>query len=345
MKAAIIKEQNKIKLMDVDDPEIEEGDILIEVKACAICGTDIKLLRFGYSGMVLPLTLGHELSGIIKDIKKIDADFKIGDRVTINPNIPCGVCHYCKKDLPTACDNLRTIGIHINGGFANYIKIPSEAVKHGCLFKIPENVSFEEATLIDPASCAINASELSNINEDDIVVIIGAGPAGCLNAEVSKALGAKKTILIQRSEKRLNLSKFTGADVYINSSKQDVMEAVMRETNGRGPDVIIVACASKEAQELSVDMISKRGNINLFGGLPRGESTIDFNSNAIHYKEAFITGTHGGSNAHCKKALDMISSGEIKAKEYLSYEFSLNSFNEAIKVAEEKSGFKVIVKP
>ena len=345
MRAAVLTEIGKIEIEDVPKPIIEDGEILIEVKACAICGTDIKMYRYGYAGINLPLILGHELGGVITESKADGTEFKIGDRVTINPNIPCETCHYCVRGLHTACDNLSIMGVHIDGGFANFIKIPAQAVKKGCIFHIPENVSFEEATLTDPVSCAVNAAELSKVKAGDIVVVIGAGPAGCLNIEVSKAFGATKTILIQRTDQRLYQAAFVKADVFINSSREDPLKRVLEETDGRGADTIIVACASIEAQELAVKMVAKRGIVNLFGGLPKGSKCMEFDSNSIHYKESYVTGTHGGSNRHCKIALDMIATGKIKAKEYLNFSFELSEFYNALKMAEDKKGLKVIVRP
>lgn len=345
MKAVILKEIGKIEIKDVPKPVIEKGDILIEVEVCAICGTDIKMYRYGYPGINLPLILGHELAGVITESRSDDNKFKIGDRVTINPNIQCETCYYCARGLYTACDNLSTMGVHINGGFAEFMKIPAKAVEKGCIFHIPENVPSEEVTLIDPASCAVNAAELSNVKAGDIVVVIGAGPAGCLNIEVCKSFGATKTILIETSEERLYQAAFVKADVFINSSREDPLKRVLEETDGRGADKVIVACASTKAQELAIKMTAKRGIVNLFGGLPKGSKFLELDSNSIHYKELCVTGTHGGSNRHCKIALELIAAGKIKAKEYLSFSFELSDFYNALKTAEDRKGLKVLVRP
>jgi L-iditol 2-dehydrogenase len=183
------------------------------------------------------------------------------------------------------------------------------------------------------------------VRPGDTVVVIGAGPAGCLNVEVSRAFGASKIILIQRSSHRLEQARFTGADVFVNSSLEDPVKRVLDETDGRGADAVIVACASGEAQEQAIRMVAKRGNVNLFGGLPKGSPSIQFDSNLIHYKESSVTGTHGGSNRHCGIALEMISSGRIQAERYVSYRFELSDFHEALKTAEEKRGLKVFVHP
>jgi L-iditol 2-dehydrogenase len=133
--------------------------------------------------------------------------------------------------------------------------------------------------------------------------------------------------------------------VYINSSRDDPVERVLEETGGRGADVVIVACASVEAQQQALHMVAKRGNVNLFGGLPKGSPSIQFESNLVHYKESFVTGTHGGSNRHCGIALELIASGRISAKEYVSAQYGLSSFHEALRAAEEKKGLRVFVNP
>jgi L-iditol 2-dehydrogenase len=345
MKAAVLKGVQDIEIKQVKDPEMPKGGLIVEVAACAICGTDVKMHRYGYAAVELPLIPGHELAGTIVQSEARDKGYNVGDRVTVNPNIPCGTCFYCARGLQTACDNLSIIGVHRNGGFAQFVSVPGQSVRQGCVFHIPEGVSFEEASLIDPASCAVNAAELSSVEPGNVVVVIGAGPAGCFNVEVCRARGASKIILMQRSPKRLEQSRFTGADVFVNTSEEKGIERVLAETDGRGADVVIVACASTEAQEQSVKMVAKRGNINLFGGLPKGSPSIQFESNLIHYKESFVTGTHGGSNRHCEIALDMISSGRINAKRYISYSFSLTEFHKALKKAEGRQGLKSIVKP
>jgi L-iditol 2-dehydrogenase len=343
MKAAVLTGVQSIEVRDVPEPAAPDAGLLIEVETCAICGTDVKMHRYGYAAAALPLIPGHELAGRVARVGASASGFELNDRVTINPNIPCGTCFYCTRGLQTACDNLSIVGVHRDGGFARYVAIPAQAVSQGCVFTLPEGVTFEQASLIDPASCAVNAAELSQVKPGDTVVVIGAGPAGCLNVEVSRAFGASKILLIQRSSRRLEQARFTGADVFVNSSLEDPVQRVLDETGGRGADAVIVACASGEAQEQAMRMAAKRGNVNLFGGLPKGSPSIQFDSNLIHYRESFVTGTHGGSNRHCRIALEMISSDRIKSDRYISYRFELSEFHEALKTAEEKRGLKVFV--
>ncbi len=314
MKAAFLTGIQSIELREAPRPEPSMGGLIVKVKACAICGTDVKMYKYGYSAAKLPLIPGHELAGTIAQVGENTRGYQEGDRVAVAPNIPCGVCFYCQRGAQTCCEKLQTIGIHRDGGFAQYVAIPAQAVKQGCVMPVPEGISFEEAALIDPVSCAINAAELSRIKVGDVVVVIGAGPVGCLNVEVSRAFGAQKIILVQRSLSRLKEAEFTAADVYVSPLKEDIVERVTQETEGRGADVVIVACGSGQAQEEALKMVARRGNVNLFGGLPKDSPFIKFNSNLIHYKEAFVIGTHGGSTRQCKVALDMIASGKSKLR-------------------------------
>lgn len=345
MKAAFLTGVQSIELREAPHPKPSRGGLIVKVKACAICATDVKMYKYGYSAAKFPLTPGHELAGTIAQVGENTQNYQKGDRVALAPNIPCGRCFYCQRGMQTSCEKLQTIGIHRDGGFAQYVAIPAQAVEQGCVMHIPEGISFEEAALTDPVSCAINAAELSRVKVGDVVVVIGAGPVGCLNVEVSRAFGAQKIVLVQRSLSRLKQAEFTGADVYVSPLKEDIVARVMKETKARGADVVIVACGSGQAQEEALKMVARRGNVNLFGGLPKDSPFIKFDSNLIHYKEAFVIGTHGGSTRQCKTALDMIASGKIKAKEYISTRLNLADFPKAIKLAEQRKGLKIFINP
>ncbi len=344
MRAAVLKDIGRLDIEDVPVPDPGPGEVLVRVRACAICTTDVKIYRHGYSSFQPPLILGHELSGTIAAASPGVKGWQEGDRVAVGPNIACGHCWFCSKGLETACDDLRTIGVHMNGGFAEFIRVPTDAVRGGCLNRIPEEVSFEEATLLDPLSCALNASELSGIRAGDTVVVIGAGPTGCLNIEVARSLGAR-AIMVQRSLRRLEEARFVGADVYLSPLADDVKARVIEETGGRGADAVIVACNAPEAQQEALELVRKRGNVNFFGGLPKTSPTVPINSNLIHYGEFSVVGTHGGSSEHCRKALSLIADGRVQAKSYLTCRFPLGRLLRGIETVEKREALKVIIQP
>jgi len=346
MKAALLEDIEKLKITEVATPKPQAGEVLIKVKACAICGTDIKIFHHGHRLITFPRVTGHEVTGEIIAVGENVSKYKVGNRVAVAPAVPCGDCYYCHRGKQAMCENLQAIGYFWNGGFAEYMNVPKVAVDNGCVNFLPDNVSFEEGALAEPLACVINAQELSNIGMGDTVVIIGTGPMGCLHAELARAIGATKTVMIEVSEERLELAKKTvEADLFINPSREDSIKLVKRFTDGRGADKVIVACGVGKAQQDAIEMVANLGNVNFFGGLPKDNPYIQFNSNAVHYKECSITGTHGSSPHHNQMAIDLIASGKIKIKKYITKEVKLDNLEEAIARAETGKEMKIIIKP
>ena len=345
MRAAILEEIGKLVIKDIPQPKAKEDTIVIKVDSCAVCGTDIKVYHHGHRMIRPPRVTGHEVAGTVVEIGNKIKNIKKGDRVAIAPAIPCGECYYCVRGIQGMCDNLTAIGYHYDGGFAEYMEVPSVAIRNGCVNIIPDNVSFEEASIAEPLACAINGQELSGVKLGDVVVVIGAGPLGCFHVELAKAKGASKTVLVELSSSRLEMSKRCEASLFIDSSKEDPVKKVLDATDGRGADVIIVACSSGKAQEQALQMIAKRGNINFFGGLPKDKPIINFDSNLIHYKEFYVVGTHGSAPRHNVLALQLISSGRIAVKKYITHHLPVDKVLDGIGLVEKGEGLKVIIKP
>ncbi|MCD6407497.1 zinc-dependent dehydrogenase [bacterium] len=344
MKAAVLKDIENLEIEEIKEPEPKENEIVIKVEACAICGTDIKVYHYGHKHIVFPRITGHEVSGIVVKKGKEVKDFKEGDKVAVAPAIPCGKCYYCRKGYQTMCDNLRAIGYHYNGGFAEYMLVPENAVLNGCVNKIPENLPLEYGAIAEPLACVINGQILSRIEIGDTVLILGAGPIGCFHAELAKISGASKIILADISEERLKMAEFTEA-ILINLNEVDIKEEVKRLTDGKMADRVIVAVGAHQAQEISVELVAKRGSVNFFGGLPKEKPYINLNSNLLHYGEFFITGTHGSTPIHNKIALDILASGKINSENYVTHRFPLEKIKEGLKIVEERKGLKVLILP
>ena len=344
MKAAILKDIEELYVEDVEIPKIKDAEILIEVKACAICGTDVKVYHHGHKHIVFPRITGHEVSGIVVEVGKEIKEYKKGDKVAVAPAIPCGRCYYCRRGWQSMCDNLKAIGYHYDGGFSQYMGVPEDAVKNGCVNKIPENLPFEEASIAEPLACVINGQILSKTEVGDTVLILGAGPIGCFHAEVARNLGAEKVILADILSERLKMAEFTGA-VLVDMKKENIKEVVEELTDGRMADRVIVATGSHQAQEISLHLVAKRGSINFFGGLPKENPYIKFNSNLLHYGEFFVVGTHGSAPLHNKIALNMLASRKINGKNYITHRLPLDKIKEGLEIAEKKKGLKVIIIP
>ena len=345
MKAAVLEEIEKLEIREIPNPTPQEGEIVIEVKSCAICGTDIKVFHHGHKHIRFPRITGHEVSGVIVALGKNVTGYKEGQRVAVAPAIPCGKCYYCRRGIEAMCDNLTAIGYHYDGGFAQLMLVPVDAVDNGCVNSIPENLSFEEASLAEPLACVINGQELSKIKFGDVVVVIGAGPIGCFHAELARIKGARKVILTEISSERLDKAKFTNTELYLNSAEENLQERVLEETEGRGADKVIVAVGSAKAQEDSLKIIAKCGIINFFGGLPKNKPTINFDSNVLHYGESYAVGTHGSAPRHNQLALKILAEKKIDAKNYITEKFPLTGIKKGLKMAEEKKGLKIIIQP
>ena len=343
MKAAVLQEIGKFNITDVAMPQCDPSGIVIQVGACAVCGTDVKVYHYGHKHIVPPRITGHELAGTIVEVGKNVKNHRVGERVAIAPAVPCGECHYCLAGMQSMCDNLIAIGYQCDGGFAEYMAVPPVAVRNGCVNRIPDGVSFEEAALAEPLACTINAAELTRTGIGQTVVVIGAGPIGCLHVMVSKSIGATKTIMIDISPERLEMSKIAEADLYVNSAKNEPIKAVREATGGRGADVVITACAVGKVQEQALEMCAKRGCVNFFGGLPKDTPFIKFNSNLLHYGEFYCVGTHGSAPRHNALALALIGAGKINTKSLITHRLPISRLLEGIEITEKAKGLRVII--
>ena len=346
MKAAVLEGINAIGVQDIAVPKIDDDSVLVKVHACAICGSDIRILHSGNYRVQYPAVIGHEISGEVVSVGKNVTKFKEGQRVAIGADVPCGECPACEAGMGNNCEISNAIGYQLQGGFAEYMPLDRMTVNYGPVHEIPENVSYEEAALAEPLACVLNALEKTPIKFGATVVVIGAGPIGCMMTNVIREMGAGKIILVQRSKLRLEYAKKTvKADVFVCSSEEDPVARVLEETGGRGADLIITACPSGEAQQSALHMAKNCGSVNFFGGLPRDKEQVTLNTNVIHYKELVVTGAHGSVPAQHRQALKLISMGVVDVKPFISNTFALEDIEEAFRVAESHEGMRVVVKP
>jgi len=238
------------------------------------------------------------------------------------------------------------MGYQFAGGFAEYILLNQTVVNYGPVQKLPDHVSYNEGALAEPLGCVLNALELAPVKLNDVVVLIGAGPIGMMLCEVAKAMGASKVILVNRSQPRLDIAKKLGvADIHVCMQTEDAVERVLAETGGLGADVIFTSCPSPQAQVDAIAMAKNRANVNFFGGLPKDKSQVTLDTNVIHYKELFISGAHGAMPIHHQRAVELIASGRIDVKKFMTHTFPLDDIVEAFKTAEDHSGLRVVVNP
>ena len=347
MRAAVYYGIRDIRLEEVPTPQINDREVLIKCRAAAICGTDLRIYNYGHSKIPAgtKVILGHELAGDVVDLGAKVTAIKNGMRVFIAPNIGCGKCYLCLQGFYHLCSDYQAIGLPVDGGFAEYVKIPERAVEQGAILEIPEALSYEEAALNEPMACVYNGFKRCPAEPGDTVLIFGAGPIGIMHIMMTKLAGASKIIVSEISAERLKRAGSLGADVLINPQTQDVAKIVFDETGGKGADLIITACPSAQVQKIAPHLASLHGKINFFGGLPRGEDEISLNTNLIHYKELILTGSHGSDTYHCGMTLDLQASGKINLKPLITNKFPLSQIKQAFESALTGQGLKTIIYP
>lgn len=346
MKAAVYEGIDKMVVKEVPKPQMDENSVLLKVKACAVCGSDIRIFHSGNARVNPPQILGHEIAGEVVEVGKNVSKFKAGDRVAVGADVPCGECPFCEAGIGNNCQINYAMGYQFPGGNAEYMLLNRIVTNYGPVHKLPDHVSFNEGALAEPLACVLNALELSPVYLNDVVVVIGAGPIGMMICEVTKMMGTSKVILINRSRPRLeHADKYGVADVYVCSSEEDSIARVLKETKDLGADVIFTSCPSPEAQVDALHMAKNRARVNFFGGLPKDKSKVELDTNIIHYKELLVTGAHGSMPIHHGKAIDLIASGKIDVKKYVTHTFTLDQINEAYAFAEGHTGLRIIVNP
>ena len=349
MKAAVYYGPGDLRIEECPLPEIGPGDILLKVGACAICGTDMRIFRHGHKGVKIPQIVGHEIAGTISDIGKEVKGYTVGDKVAVDPIVSCGECFYCRRGLTNLCltfkENYEAFGYYYPGGFAEYMRIPEKAIRRGNLIPIKNELALEEAAIAEPMACALNGQMLSQVGVGDHVLIIGAGPIGCMHISLAKTLGATKVIISEFQEGRLNLARQFGADVYVNPMQEDLKEVLMKATNGIGPSVIIISAPARKAQEMALDLAANQARINFFGGLPKDDHLVSLDSNIIHYKELFIHGTSGTTSNHIHMCIELMAGKRVNASQIISKVISLEELPAMLVEAEKGNYLKIVVKP
>ncbi len=345
MKAAILESLDNLNVQEVPEPEIDDDAALMRVEAVSICGSDVRILHHGNPRVKPPTIIGHENSGVIVKTGKNVTRVKEGDRVSIGADVPCGQCHWCRNGLGNNCDINYAIGYQIPGAFAQYMKLPRLVLEEGPVTPFSETLSFDEAALAEPLACAINGLELVNMSLGKSVVIIGLGPIGCMMIDLARVMGATQVIGVQRSKLRMEIAKFYEADAYIASEEEDVIERCKEETGGEGPDIVITTCGSVEAHEQAVEMVAHRGYVNLFGGLPKTMRPMSVLSNIIHYKECFVTGSHGCVPRHHELAVRLLEKGMVRVKPLITHHFPLIEIDQAFEAMESRKGMKIMIHP
>jgi L-iditol 2-dehydrogenase len=335
-----------VRLEDAPEPTAGDGELKIRVRACSTCGTDVKIFNHGHQHIDPPRVMGHEIAGEVVELGAGVEGWSVGDRVQVIAAVPCGRCEECLGGRMTICPNQTSVGYHYDGGFAQYLVVPRAVLFVNGVNRVPDAVSFAEASVAEPLACVLNGQELARVGAGDVVVVVGAGPIGCLHVRLARSRGASQVFLVELNRARLDLSaSVVKPDAAICGAEVDAVDEVLKLTNGRGADVVITAAASGKAQEDALLMVARAGRISLFGGLPKDNPTITLDSNLVHYRELTLVGANGSSPSHNARALELIASGAVPVADLITHRLPLDGVLDAFGIVARGEAIKVTIEP
>jgi L-iditol 2-dehydrogenase len=341
MKAAVVHGKNDIRVEEYPTPKAAAGEMVVKVKASGICATDIKTLLGQGLPKNLPTILGHEVVGEVHQMGADVTGFVQGERVAVYPIAVCGECYYCKRGRHNLCEQEFGLGHGIDGGFAEYVRLPSQILRAGGVVKIPVDLSYDKAVMSEPLSCGLAALRANRVQPGDTVLVIGAGPMGLIHLKVNKWAGAK-VIMVDLLDRRLQVAEKMGADACINSGESDVGTEVSRLTGNAGAEVVITSLGIPAVIEQSLKLVRKGGTVNIFGGPPAGQ-LISVDPRWLHYFEINLTGTFAATPDDFRQALSLIAGGDIIMDDLISDRFILDNMLDAVERAKNQEMIRAIV--
>ncbi len=324
MKAAQIEQPGKARLIDAPQPVPGDDEVLIKVRAAGICGTDLHIFKGEYEA-VYPLIPGHEFSGVVAAVGANVRNFRVGDRVSADPNIPCNRCSSCQRNEPNQCQNLRAVGVTQSGAFAEYVVAPE-----GNLFSIGE-IPFAQAALIEPLACVVWGIKRVEVQPGDTALVFGAGPMGCLVAQALKQAGAVRVVVSDVVRSRLDLAARLGAtDTVLVDAQQP---AALKSLEPDGFDIVADATGIPAVLEGTFEYVKPRGKVWVFGVTPRG-TQVKFPAYEVFRRDLKIIGSFA-VNRTFPQSIALIQSGAIQVEPLISHRLPLDDFCRGLEIAEK----------
>lgn len=342
MLAAVFYAPNNIVVQQVP---ISRRKVMLKVSACAVCGYDARVFRNGHRKVHPPVILGHEICGEIQnDIIAGDGmTINAGSRVAICPLIPCLQCPHCKIGDYNLCINLREIGSTSDGGFAQYVTIPEQLIRMGGLVPVPDNLTDEEAALLEPLACCLNSySRMLPVAKESPVVIIGDGPMGLIHLQLFKRLSSSRVAIVGKVPLRMKKARTMGADAVFAYSRDIALDVLDFAGASSGAGVIVIATSNPIAFELATKVASRNSKINVFAGMPSGQTFL-LDSNWLHYNQISITGTFSSTPKMLNEATRIASEKTIDLSAIVTHKYSLSQIQEAIEVTEKYHGLRAVI--
>ncbi|MDH3618260.1 MAG: zinc-dependent dehydrogenase [Nitrosopumilus sp.] len=340
MKSAFVKESSIISVEDTENLVLNPGEILVQMHACGICGSDLEKV-FGQYGKP-SMRLGHEPAGIILDVGSNVKDFKKGDRVFTHHHVPCYSCHYCKHGNETICKKYSETNLSPCGLSEEYV-VPEWNVSHGGVLKLPESMTFEEAAMIEPLACCVRSWGKCNHQQEDSAAIFGVGPTGMMHVMLAQSKKFSKVFCLDVNDFRLDFAKKFNVSDTISSIDETRVEKILKQTDGHGVDIAIVATSSLNALKDAIRIVRKGGTILMFG-VPSKGATIELDMSIIYSKEITLVTSYAASDLDTKEALQLIESGEIDVRQLITHTYPILESQKAFDHARTgKNAMKIII--
>ena len=339
MRVAVYYNNKDVRVEERPIPQINDDELLVKVMASGICGSDV--LEW-YRIKKAPLVLGHEISGVVEKAGKNVKNFKTGDRVFVSHHVPCMKCHYCLNGHPTACETLHKTNFD-PGGFSEYLRVPKINVEFGT-FRLPDNVSFDEGTFVEPIGTILRAQRLANLKDSQTLLVIGSGISGLMHIKAAKAKNIKKIFAVDTNEFRLNAAKKFGADFIINA-KADVLSELKESNENRLADLVIVCTGALPAAQQALKCADKGGTI-LFFAVPKPDERLEIPINDFWKNEIKVMTSYAAAPNDLEESIKLIASKKLSLNEMITHKLKFDEIQKGFQlVAEAKDSIKVIVEP
>jgi L-iditol 2-dehydrogenase len=346
MKAVVVRAPMQFAVEEVPLPQMTPGGLRLGVKACGLCGSDLRTLRSGHRKVTFPWIIGHEICGeVLETGPGYRGPWQPGELISVGPLAFCGFCDFCREGRYELCENYREMGQAWPGGMAEQMVIPAESVALGTIERVPDGVDPARAAIAEPISSCINAQERGQVGMGDTVVIIGSGPIGCIHVALARLRGADRVLIVDINAQRLAMAEPFGPDATIDASQVDLVGEVRRLTNGRGADVIVTATPAPQAIVQAVEMARKGGRILVFGGLPKDDSKPPVDMNLVHYNALALLGTTTFAPRHYRNAVQLVARNRIPVDKLITHRFPLDDFVTGAHMALEGKVLKAVFLP
>ena len=323
MKAAIIKEKQVLAVEDVDKPTIASNEVLVQVKASGVCGTDMHVYEGEVPIATLPVIPGHEFCGIVEEVGDAIKDINVGDRIAVEPNLFCGYCHFCRNAKKHFCENWQAVGLTRSGGFAEYCAVPRQAV-----YKMEDSLSFNDGAFFEPTACVLHGIERSQAKAGNTVVVMGAGSIGLIYVQALRMLGIKTIIICDIDDNKLAIAKELGSDAALNPQNDDIIQVVKDMTLGLGAEVVIDAAGAQQTLAMAFSLVQNCGTIVVFG-VPPEHLELPVKMYDIYRREISVVGSFTNPYTN-EQALRLMATGKIKYDKILTHPITLDQVEDAI---------------